>query len=54
MHLVELLRLRWEHIDLNGRTAHRPDTKTGEARAVDRAKRMTGQAKADDTGAKRR
>ena len=30
----ELLRLRWEHIDLNRRTAHLPDTKNGEARTV--------------------
>ena len=30
----ELLRLRWEHIDLNHRTAHLPDTKNGEARTV--------------------
>jgi len=28
----ELLRLRWEHIDLNRRTAHLPDTKNGQAR----------------------
>lgn len=30
----ELRRLRWEHIDLNRRTAHLPDTKNGEARTV--------------------
>ena len=30
----ELLRLRWEHIDLNRRIAHLPDTKNGEARTV--------------------
>jgi len=30
----ELLRLRWEHIDLARRTAHLPDTKNGEARSV--------------------
>jgi integrase len=30
----ELLRLRWEHIDLNRRTAHLPVTKNGEARTV--------------------
>jgi len=30
----ELLRLRWEHIELNRRTAHLPDTKNGEARTV--------------------
>ena len=30
----ELLRLRWEHIDLNRRTAHLPDTKNGESRTV--------------------
>jgi integrase len=30
----ELLRLRWEYIDLNRRTAHLPDTKNGEARTV--------------------
>ncbi len=30
----ELLRLRWEHIDLQRRTAHLPDTKNGEARTV--------------------
>ncbi|MGB5777137.1 MAG: site-specific integrase [Sedimenticolaceae bacterium] len=30
----ELRRLRWEHIDLNHRTAHLPDTKNGEARTV--------------------
>jgi len=30
----ELLRLRWEHIDLHRRTAHLPDTKNGEARTV--------------------
>jgi len=30
----ELIRLRWEHIDLNRRTAHLPDTKNGEARTV--------------------
>ena len=30
----ELLRLRWERIDLNRRTAQLPDTKNGEARTV--------------------
>jgi len=30
----ELIRLRWEHIDMNRRTAHLPDTKNGEARTV--------------------
>ncbi len=30
----ELIRLHWEHIDLNRRTAHLPDTKNGEARTV--------------------
>ena len=30
----ELICLRWEHIDLNRRTAHLPDTKNGEARTV--------------------
>jgi integrase len=30
----ELIRLRWEHIDLNRRTAHLPDAKNGEARSV--------------------
>jgi len=30
----ELRRLRWQHIDLNRRTAHLPDTKNGEARTV--------------------
>ena len=30
----ELIRLRWEHIDLNRCTAHLPDTKNGEARTV--------------------
>ena len=30
----ELIRLRWEHIDLNRRTAHLPDTKNGESRTV--------------------
>ena len=30
----ELIRLCWEHIDLNRRTAHLPDTKNGEARTV--------------------
>lgn len=30
----ELLSLRWEHIDLTGRTAFLPDTKNGEARTV--------------------
>ncbi len=30
----ELRHLRWEHIDLNRRTAHLPDTKNGEARTV--------------------
>jgi len=30
----ELLRLRWEHIDLSRRTAHLPDTKNGEPRTV--------------------
>ena len=30
----ELLRLRWEHIDLHRRTAHLPDTNNGEARTV--------------------
>jgi len=30
----ELIRLRWEHIDLNRRTAHLPDTKNGEPRTV--------------------
>ncbi|MGB5306687.1 MAG: site-specific integrase [Gammaproteobacteria bacterium] len=30
----ELIRLRWEHIDLNRRTAQLPDTKNGESRTV--------------------
>ena len=30
----EILRLRWEHIDLNRQTAHLPDTKNGESRTV--------------------
>ena len=30
----ELTSLRWEHIDLNRRTAHLPDTKNGESRTV--------------------
>ncbi|MEN8179058.1 MAG: site-specific integrase [Pseudomonadota bacterium] len=30
----ELVSLRWEHIDLNRRTAHLPDTKNGESRDV--------------------
>ncbi len=30
----ELIRLCWEHIDLNRRTAHLPDTKNGETRTV--------------------
>jgi integrase len=30
----ELLSLRWEHIDLTGRTAFLPDTKNGESRTV--------------------
>jgi integrase len=30
----ELISLRWEHIDLNRRTAHLPDTKNGEPRTV--------------------
>ncbi len=30
----ELVRLRWEHIDLTRRVAHLPDTKNGECRAV--------------------
>ena len=30
----ELIRLRWQYIDLNRRTAHLPDTKNGEARTV--------------------
>jgi len=30
----ELIRLRCEHIDLNCRTAHLPDTKNGESRTV--------------------
>jgi integrase len=30
----ELLSLRWEHIDLQGRTAFLPDTKNGDARTV--------------------
>ena len=30
----ELIRLRWENIDLNRRTAHLPDTKNGESRSV--------------------
>ena len=30
----ELLRMCWQHIDLNRRTAHLPDTKNGEARTV--------------------
>ena len=34
MHQGELLRLHWEHIDLNRGTAHLPDTKNGEARTV--------------------
>ena len=34
MRQSELIRLRWEHVDLNRRTAHFPDTKNGEARTV--------------------
>ena len=34
MRQSELIHLRWEHIDLNRRTAHLPDTKNGEARTV--------------------
>ncbi len=30
----ELIRLRWEHIDLTRRIAHLPDTKNGESRTV--------------------
>ena len=30
----ELIRLRWEHIDLNHRAAYLPDTKNGESRTV--------------------
>ncbi|VAW74114.1 Shufflon-specific DNA recombinase [hydrothermal vent metagenome] len=30
----ELIRLRWEHINLEHRTAHLPDTKNGESRTV--------------------
>lgn len=30
----ELLSLRWEHVDLNGRTAFLPDTKNGDSRNV--------------------
>jgi integrase len=30
----ELLSLRWEHIDLQGRTAFLPDTKNGDSRTV--------------------
>lgn len=30
----ELIRLCWEHIDMNRHTAHLPDTKNGEARTV--------------------
>ena len=30
----ELVSLRWEHIDLNRRTVHLPDTKNGESRTV--------------------
>lgn len=30
----ELLSLRWEHVDLNGRTAFLPDTKNGDSRTV--------------------
>ncbi len=30
----ELIRLRWEHINLDRRTAHLPDTKNGESRTV--------------------
>ena len=30
----ELLRLRWEHVDFNRRTAHLPDTKNGDSRTV--------------------
>ncbi len=30
----ELLRLRWEHIDLTRRTTHLPDTRNGEVRTV--------------------
>ena len=30
----ELIRLRWEHIDLNRRIVHLPDTKNGESRTV--------------------
>ncbi len=30
----ELIRLQWEHVDLDRRTAHLPDTKNGEARTV--------------------
>ena len=34
MRQSELVGLRWEHIDLNRRTAHLPDTKNGESRTV--------------------
>ena len=34
MRQSELLRLRWEHVDLAGRTAYLPDTKNGEPRTV--------------------
>jgi integrase len=30
----ELVRLRWEHVDLDRRVAHLPDTKNGEARSI--------------------
>jgi integrase len=30
----ELLSLRWEHVDLQGRTAFLPDTKNGDSRSV--------------------
>jgi hypothetical protein len=32
--LRTLMRLNWEHIDLNHRTAHLPDTTNGEPRTV--------------------
>ena len=34
MRRSELVRLRWEHIDLERRTAHLPDTKNDEARTI--------------------
>lgn len=42
MRCSELLALRWEHVNLNNRTAFLPDTKNGQSRTVPLSSRAEG------------